>query len=71
MVCGGDGGRSNTSGCHGDSGRPFVCRVEGKWELHGVVSHGSPRCNSNETYTVFARVHHYRSWIQTSMASSV
>merc|ERR1719495_924978 len=27
------------SGCHGDSGGPFVCKIGGRWESHGAVSH--------------------------------
>jgi len=68
MICGGSGGTVTTSGCHGDSGGPFVCQVDGKWELHGSVSHGSPRCKSTETYTVFSRTHTFLSWIQETLA---
>jgi len=67
MICGGDGGRSHKSGCHGDSGGPFVCEVNGQWELHGAVSHGSPRCSSYEAYTVFARVRFFKTWILSMM----
>merc|ERR1719494_1722992 len=38
MICSGDGGSSRRSGCHGDSGGPFVCNLNGRWELHGAVS---------------------------------
>merc|ERR1711962_139704 len=68
MICGGDGGISRRSGCHGDSGGPFVCKVAGVWELHGAVSHGSPRCKSTETYSVFARITHYLPWIRKTMS---
>jgi len=68
MVCSGDGGNTRKSGCHGDSGGPFVCQINGRWELHGAVSHGSPRCASTETYTVFARVAYFRSWINKVMS---
>jgi len=67
MVCSGDGGTSRKSGCHGDSGGPFVCKIGGRWELHGAVSHGSPRCSSSDTYTVFARVSYFVDWIRRHM----
>jgi len=68
MICSGDGGESRRSGCHGDSGGPFVCKIGDRWELHGAVSHGSPRCASTDTYTVFARVAHFKSWIFANMS---
>jgi len=67
MVCSGDGGISRQSGCHGDSGGPFVCNIGGRWELHGAVSHGSSRCESTESYTVYARVNHFKKWILKNM----
>ena len=30
MFCAGDGGVTKLSGCHGDSGGPFVCNVNGR-----------------------------------------
>ena len=55
---------ANQSGCHGDSGGPFVCQnSDGSWTLHGAVSWGSPRCNIKEAYSVFARVGQFRNWI--------
>lgn len=67
MICGGDGGKSLKSGCHGDSGGPFVCKVNGVWELHGDVSHGSSRCASRDSYSVFARTYHFVDWIKDKM----
>jgi len=67
MLCAGDGGKTKISGCHGDSGGPFVCEVDGKWELHGVVSHGSKTCDSADSYSVYARVFFFKKWIQTFM----
>ena len=56
--------RINQSGCHGDSGGPFVCQQnDGSWKLHGAVSWGSPQCNASDAYTVFARLSVFRSWI--------
>jgi len=68
MICGGDGGQSRKSGCQGDSGGPYVCNIGGRWELHGAVSYGSSVCDSRQTYTVFARVAHFRQWIEDNMS---
>ena len=66
MICSGDGGET-TSGCHGDSGGPFVCHINGRSELYGAVSHGSSRCDSSTSYSVYARVVHFRKWIDEAM----
>ena len=64
MLCAGDAGVTSKSGCHGDSGGPFVCqKPDGRWFLHGVVSWGSPTCYSKHGYSVFTKVSHYRSWL--------
>jgi secreted trypsin-like serine protease len=63
MICGGDGGQTIKSGCHGDSGGPYVCNINGKWEIHGDVSHGSSSCKSSQSYTVFARTFYFKQWI--------
>ena len=62
MIC---AGKNNTilSGCHGDSGGPFVCKTANRWVLQGAVSWGSPSCSAAERYTVFARVAQFRNWI--------
>ena len=55
------------SGCHGDSGGPYVClNADGKtYTLHGAVSWGSGRCDAKQLFTVFARVTQFRAWIKT------
>lgn len=69
MLCAGVSG-TNLSGCHGDSGSPYVCQTAGgNWVLQGAVSWGSSRCSAAELYTVFARVAKFRNWIDQKMKS--
>ncbi|XP_078356744.1 trypsin-like [Oculina patagonica] len=69
MLCAGVSG-TILSGCHGDSGGPYVCQNSaGNWVLQGAVSWGSPRCSAAERYTVFARVAKFRNWIDQKMRS--
>ncbi len=72
MVCAGHGGTTRVSGCHGDSGGPFVCQTgaNGRWVLHGAVSWGSGRCDATQGYTVFARIAEFRSWIDQEMSKA-
>ncbi|XP_066925213.1 chymotrypsin B-like [Clytia hemisphaerica] len=63
MICAGRGPRDATSGCHGDSGGPFVCKNNGRWVLYGSVSWGSGYCDSSEAYSVFAKISSFRDWI--------
>ncbi|XP_043917900.1 chymotrypsin-like elastase family member 2A [Protopterus annectens] len=69
MVCaGGDG---VVSGCNGDSGGPLNCQnEEGTWEVHGIVSFGSPLCSQKNKPTVFTRVSAYNSWINEIMTNN-
>ncbi|CAH3103828.1 unnamed protein product, partial [Pocillopora meandrina] len=69
MICAGVNG-TILSGCHGDSGGPYVCQTSaGNWVLQGAVSWGSPRCSAAERYTVFARVGKFRNWIDQMMST--
>lgn len=66
MICAGKGPNDPTSGCHGDSGGPFVCRENsGRWVLRGSVSWGSGYCRSSEAYTVFAKISSQVKWIES------
>ena len=67
MVCAGYGGEHKVSGCHGDSGGPFVCEKNGRWYLRGAVSWGDPKCGGGTTYSVFVRISNYVRWINKSM----
>ncbi|KAJ7394106.1 Chymotrypsin-like elastase member 3B [Desmophyllum pertusum] len=63
MICAGING-TNLSGCHGDSGGPYVCQnSSGNWVLQGAVSWGSPICSAAERYSVFSRVAKFINWI--------
>ena len=67
MICAGKEG-TVLSGCHGDSGGPYVCRNSaGRYVLQGAVSWGSSRCSASELYTVFARVAQFRNWIDQNI----
>ena len=68
MLCAGVKG-TRASGCHGDSGGPFVCKDPWtkRFVLQGAVSWGSPTCNAYDRYTVFARVAKFREWIDYEM----
>ena len=65
MVCGGWHDNEIDSGCHGDSGGPFVCKnALGVWELQGAVSWGSGVCDAKQAYTVFSNVFKFKPWIE-------
>jgi hypothetical protein len=65
MVCAGFVGGEH-GGCHGDSGGPLSVLNGGTWEQIGVVSWGvGGSCSS---YTVFARLSQFASWIQSIIA---
>ncbi|XP_020616819.1 elastase-1-like isoform X2 [Orbicella faveolata] len=69
MLCAGYATAGNViSGCQGDSGGPFVCEENGRFVLRGAVSWGHPRCEAENSYTVFARVSFYVDWINDKMA---
>ena len=69
MLCAGVVGTVR-SGCHGDSGGPLSCQNnQGRYVLQGVVSWGSPKCDTRERYSVFARVAKFRKWIDLVMRS--
>jgi hypothetical protein len=50
----------NKDACNGDSGGPLVVPVSGEFRLAGIVSWGSPNCN---TYGAYTRVSDFNSWI--------
>ena len=50
----------NGDACDGDSGGPLVVPVSGEFRLAGIVSWGSPACN---TYGAYTRVSDFDTWI--------
>lgn len=66
MLCAGYGGSSVISGCHGDSGGPFVCQENRRWVLRGAVSWGDDRCRGGSTFSVFARISSFVDWISAT-----
>ena len=50
----------NKDACNGDSGGPLVVPVSGEYKLAGIVSWGSPNCN---TYGAYTRVSDFEKWI--------
>jgi len=71
MVCAKNKSPARQSGCHGDSGGPFVCQQKsGSWTLHGAVSWGSRYCDIRDAATVFARISNLRQWIDSTMSKN-
>jgi hypothetical protein len=53
----------NKDACSGDSGGPLVVPVFGEYKLAGIVSWGSPECN---TYGAYTRVSLFEDWIRNN-----
>lgn len=51
----------NKDACSGDSGGPLVVPVVDEYRLAGIVSWGSPQCN---TYGAYTEVSQFESWIR-------
>jgi len=66
IICAGFPATSGKATCRGDSGGPFVCNVDGKAVITGVVSRGFNYfgCAGEEYPGTYARVTHVLSWIQ-------
>jgi hypothetical protein len=52
----------NKDACNGDSGGPMVVPVLGEYKLAGIVSWGSPDCN---TYGAYTRISDFAEWISS------
>lgn len=67
-LCAGarDGGKGT---CHGDSGGPLQCRVNGKWMIAGITSFGSG-CAKPGFPDVYTNVPYFSTWIRDTIKSS-
>ena len=62
MVCAGELDGS-TMACNGDSGGPLVCMRGNQPVVYGVTSWAIPGCSYSGSAPLFARVGHFREWI--------
>lgn len=67
-LCAGtrDGGKGT---CHGDSGGPLQCRVNGKWVIAGITSFGSG-CAKPGFPDVFTNVAYFTNWMKEMMKTA-
>ncbi len=61
MVCAGRQ-KGGVDSCQGDSGGPLMCKLDGRWVLHGATSFGG-ECGAPNSPGVYAKVAAMRTWI--------
>ncbi|XP_076317968.1 serine protease 1-like isoform X1 [Tachypleus tridentatus] len=66
MICAGYK-RGRVDSCDGDSGGPLLYQVNGKWEVHGIISFGKG-CGEKRKYGVYAKVSKFVKWINETIA---
>ncbi|XP_013774791.1 cationic trypsin-like isoform X2 [Limulus polyphemus] len=65
MICAGYK-RGRVDSCDGDSGGPLLYQVNGRWEVHGVISFGQG-CGEKRKYGVYAKVSKFVKWIKETI----
>ena len=69
MFCAGYPGVGGKDACNGDSGGPFVCNVNSKAVIAGIVSFGYV-CAVPYNPGVYARVTKILDWIKNNMVAN-
>jgi len=71
MLCIGKYTEGQKDSCDRDSGGPATTLVNGKRELIGITSWGSPRCGTPKMPGIYTRVSQYVTWVKQTSKGAV
>lgn len=59
------GGEDGIDTCRGDSGGPLMVesKIDNKWIIYGIVSHGPSKCGSKGLPGIYTNVSFFSTWI--------